>query len=296
MNLTEIRERADKALKYFFETMPDIPFGMDDIIFDFAPPTRMAARYKALCASYRPKEIILPEHEEQLANGTGGQAIIGEGKSAILICTKQPLLKANIRRIIFHELMHIYCAKTETDGEHFVDIYGSGSPYDGSDEILCDGYFIWSEFIADYISYEKTESGKSVFEYGCRDDVIRCIDEVVMGIDSRRDFEWACLNILTATEPEKIIARIIEPGYIISGGGGYADNARKQLNACLQLLYKQTQKEKPWKINEGFITDLGEYYTDFKTSNTMLRLEQMGVKDEALRAFMGQSQNGARET
>jgi hypothetical protein len=55
--------------------MPDIPFSMDDIIFDFAPPTRMAARYKALCAEHRPREIILIEHEEQLADGTGGQAI-----------------------------------------------------------------------------------------------------------------------------------------------------------------------------------------------------------------------------
>ena len=204
MNLTEMRDCAERTLEYFFEVMPDIPFGMDDIIFDFAPPSRMATRYKALCAEYRPKEIILKEHEEQLGDGTGGQAIVGEDKSAVLICTKQPFLKANLRRIIFHELVHIYCAKTETDGEHFVDIYGSGKPYDENDEILCDGYFTWSEFIADYLSHIKTKGGKLIFEYGCRDDVSKRLDEVVIGIDSRRDFEWVCNIILTAYEPEKV--------------------------------------------------------------------------------------------
>jgi hypothetical protein len=285
-----MRERADKTLKYFFEVMPDIPFGTDDIIFDFAPPSKMAARYKALCAEYRPREIILEEHEEQLADGTGGQAIIGEGKSVVLICTKQPYLNANLRRIIFHELTHIYCAKTETDGEHFVDIYESGKPYDEKSEDLCDGYFIWSEFIADYISHEKTINGKSVFEYGCRGDVIRCLDAVVIGEDSRRDFEWACLNILNASEPEKIISRICEPDYLLSGIGEYADNARKYLYDCLQLLYKQIQKPKPWKIEKDFILQFGKLYTLFKNYNTMYRLKQSGVTEETLRAFLQHSQ------
>jgi hypothetical protein len=182
--------------------------------------------------------------------------------------------------------MHIYCAKTETDGKHFVDIYGSGKPYDESNEDLCDGYFIWSEFIADYISLEKTTSGKSVFEYGCRDDVLGCLDEVIAGDDSRRAFEWACINILTASEPEKIISRICEPGYLLSGGGEYADNARKYLYECLQLLYKQIQKAKPWEIEQGFILRLGRLYTQFKIYNTIYRLEKMGISEETLRAYL----------
>jgi hypothetical protein len=153
---------------------------------------------------------------------------------------------------------------------------------------------MWSEFIADYISYGKTESGNLVFDGGYRDDVLRCIDEVVAGVDSRRDFEWVCLCILTASEPEKIISRICEPDYIISGVGEYADNARKYLYDCLQLLYKQIQNEKSWKINKDFIFTLGNYYTQFKNYNTMFRLEQAGVKDEALRAFMEHSLNGGK--
>ena len=74
MTISEMRERADRALDFFLQTMPDVPFGRDDIVFDFAPPPRMAARYKALCEAYRPGQVILPQHEEQLANGTAGQA------------------------------------------------------------------------------------------------------------------------------------------------------------------------------------------------------------------------------
>jgi len=83
MTIIEMRERADRALDFFLQTMPEIPFGKDDIIFDFAPPSRMFTRYKALCQEYRPREIIPKEYEEQLANSISGQAIIGEGKSAI---------------------------------------------------------------------------------------------------------------------------------------------------------------------------------------------------------------------
>jgi pyrimidine deaminase RibD-like protein len=81
---------------------------------------------------------------------------------------------------------------------------------------------------------------------------------VIVGVDSRRDFERACKIILTASEPEKVIARISEPDYLITGNGEYADKARNILSDCLRLLHEQAQKEKPWKISEDFISDLGK--------------------------------------
>jgi hypothetical protein len=288
MTITEMRERADRALKFFIQTMPDMPFGEDDIVFDFAPPNKMALRYKALCEAYRPRGVILKEHEEQLADGTGGQAVIGEDKSAILICTKQPFLKANKRRIIFHELMHIYCAKAEVDGEHFVDIYGSGIPYDGSDGLLRDGYFIWSEFVADYYADEHTRSGKFTFE-SCRDVILKCLDEVIIAPkDNRRDFEWACLNLLTAYDAEAVIGRLTEPDIIFSGDSDKACDTRNLFNDCVRLLYKQTQTEKPWKITKAFIFELGESYQAFENCHTFYRYEQMGGIENALRAYAEQ--------
>jgi len=288
MTITEMRERADQTLKYFIQTMPDVPFGEDDIVFDFALPNRMAARYKALCEAYRPNEAILPEHEEQLADGIGGQAVIGEEKSAVLICTKQPFLKANLRRIIFHELMHIYCAKSETDCKHFVDIYGSAKPYDESDEVLRDGYFIWTEFVADYYADIHTRNGQLTFE-SCREGILKCLDEVVLAPkDSRRDFEWACLSLLTMYDAESIIGRIIEPDVIFTGDSEQARNTRRILSDCVQLLYRQLQTEKPWKITEGFIAELGDCYQSFHSCNTFYRYEQMGGIENALRAHAEQ--------
>ena len=284
MTITEMCERADSTLKYFLETMPDAPFGEGDIVFDFAPPNRMFARYKALCETYRPREVILPEHEEQLANGTGGQAIIGADKSAVLFCTKQPFVKANLRRIIFHELMHIYCAKSEVDGEHFIDIYGSGNPYDESDEVLRDGYFIWSEFMADYYADKHTQSGQFTFE-SVRNDILKCLDKVVIAPkDNRRDFEWACLNLLTMHNAESVINRITEPDVIISGDSERAQTARNTLDNCVQRLCRQIQNEKPWKISEDFVVLLGEDYSTFERCNTFYRYEQMGGIENALRA------------
>jgi len=287
MTITEMHERAERTLQYFLESMPDAPFGVSDIVFDFAPPSRMFTRYKALCTEYRPREVILPEHKEQLANGIGGQAIIGKSKSAVLICTKQPYLKANIRRIIFHELMHIYCAKTEVDNEHFIDVYGSGSPYE-SDEILHDGYFIWSEFVADYYADLYTRQGQLSFE-SCRDDIINCLAEVIIfPKDNRRYFEWACLNLLTVYKAESVINRLTEPDFIISGNSEKAHSTRKMLDECIQLLHRQMQTDKPWKINEEFVFLLGEAYSSFKHCNTYFRYEQMGGIETALHAYAEQ--------
>ena len=282
MTIADMRECADRTLKFFFQTMPDIPFDENDIIFDFAPPTRMFARYKLLCEKYRPREIILKEHEEQLANGTSGQAVIGENKSAVLICTKQQFLKANLRYIIFHELMHIYCAKTEIAGKHFVDIYGSGEPYN-NDEALRDGYYIWSEFIADYYADKYTGSGQFSFE-SVRDDIRQCLykDIAAGGKDNRRDFEWACLSLLTLFDTESVINRINELD-IISGNSTYAKNARRLFDECVQLLYNQIQTEKPWIITGDFIGELGENYLSFESVNTLYWCERMGGIEAAMR-------------
>ena len=280
-----MKDYAAKTLAYFIKSMPDVPFTESDIIFDFAPPPRMATRYKALCEQYRPREIIIKEHEEQLANGTSGQAVIGESKSAVLVCTKQKYFKANLRYVILHELTHIYCAKAEIDDKHFIDIYGSGKPYNG-DEALCDGYYIWSEFIADYYADKYSNIGQFTFE-SVRDEISQCLyKDITAGIkDNRRDFEWACLSLLTVFDAESIINRLNELD-IIPGNSTYAQDARRLFNECVRLLYKQIQIEKPWKINEKFILELGEIYLAFETVNTLLSCEQMGGAEQVMKILM----------
>jgi|GEM_PF-1461039 len=287
-----MREHAYQTLKYFIQTMPDNPFNEDDIVFGFALPNKMAGCYKALCEAYRPNEEILPEHEDQLANGIGGQAVVGVDKSAVLICTKQPQLRANMNRIVFHELMHIYCAKVEVDREHFIDIYGSGSPYNKDDEALRDGYYIWSEFIADYYAEKHTKHGQFTFD-SCRGIILKCLDEVVIAPkDNRRDFEWACHNVLTMCDSESIIDRLTEPDVIFSGDSDKAHNTRRLFSDCVQLLHKQMQTEKPWKISEEFVAKLGDSYHSFESCHTFYRFEQMGGIENAINDYMKQMNVG----
>jgi len=77
-------------------------------------------------------------------------------KSVVLVRINSKRDKKDFRRIIVHELMHVFCGKLEIDGEHFIDIYGSGTTPDCDledaeyDGMIVAGYKIWSEFIAQY--------------------------------------------------------------------------------------------------------------------------------------------------
>ena len=130
MTLTEMQICAADTLSFFLEVMPDAPFSKDDIIFEFASRKDMAERAKVLCAQYCPDKIINDSQSHQLNEYVAANALIGRRKSAVIAWRDHRLDKKDWRRIIFHELVHIYCAKMEMDGEHFIDIYGSGHTYD----------------------------------------------------------------------------------------------------------------------------------------------------------------------
>jgi len=89
--------------------------------------------------------------------------LTGREKSAVIACINYKLDKHSWRMIFFHEFMHIYCGKTEVDGEHFIDTYGSGHTPDENpdnkiyDGIINAGYEFWSEFIAQYYALIKIE-------------------------------------------------------------------------------------------------------------------------------------------
>ena len=173
--------------------------------------------------------------------------------------------------------------------KHFIDIYGSGDPYE-NDEVLRDGYYIWSEFIADYYADKYTINGQFSFE-SVRDDIRQCLykDITAGGKDNRRDFEWACLSLLTLSDTESVINRIDELD-IISGDSIYAKNARRLFDECVQILYKQIQTEKPWIINEDFIAELGENYLSFENVNTLYWCERMGGIESAMKMMANPAQ------
>ena len=275
MTLTEMQTCAADTLSFFLEVMPDAPFSKDDIIFEFASRKDMAERAKALCAQYCSEKIINDSQSHQLNVDVAANALIGRQKSAVIAWKNHRLGKMDWRRIIFHELVHIYCAKMEMDGEHFIDIYGSGHTYDVEPEnetydgTLNAGYVVWSEFIAHYYSIKYTERAYRFVEVS--DYAFGLLEEVNTAdiIGSKAAFSMAASCLLASRDATDMLRDLEETDDIDSDESTHGKQARISLHTCLALLHKQLQTDKPWKISEDYISGLGGAYISFVMFNSL---------------------------
>lgn len=232
----------------------------------------MVERAKALCAKYVPDKIINETQAEQLAHSIGANALIGREKSAVLVRINPKNNKQDWRMIIFHELMHIFCAKSEMDGEHFIDIYGSGhtpdmNPADKAyDGFLNAGYVVWSEFIAQYYALKETETEAYSFAdiIGYASSLLREVNIAGDECDgSKSAFAMACAYLMTCDGGD-VLSNLVEPDEIDPND----KNLQMTLRSCLEYLNSNLQREKPWKINEEFISTLGSKFLMFKVANS----------------------------
>lgn len=275
MTVKEMKACAAETLSYFMQTMPDVPFTEDDIKFKFVHQKDMAECVKALCSECCPNKIINESQERQLAEDIAANAIIGREKSAVAVCINHKSDAQNWRRIFFHELTHIYCGKTEMDDEHFIDVYGSGrTPDENPEDKVYDGYvnagyFIWSEFIAEYYALTKAENEKHTFAV-VMDYIFSLLDEVNTSnqTNSKAPFAMACVYLLTCGDAEEILLKLNDSNFIIPDDVPYGKEVRLALKDCLEHLSAHLQTEKPWKINEKFISELGRKYIMFIAANS----------------------------
>ena len=184
MKLAEQRACADETLQYFIQAMPDTPFTESDIVFWFARKADMAKRAVELCALYCPERVLNDSQLLDLTENVAANAFAGRETSAILIRIDASIGKKDFRRIIVHELMHIFCAKLEMDGKHFIDIYGSGTTQDNPEDEVYDGfvgagYKVWSEFIAQYFAIKLIDTKGHEFA-DIVDFVVYLLNEVVI--------------------------------------------------------------------------------------------------------------------
>ena len=127
MNFIEMHSIASDTLEYFIRTMPDVPFTEDDVVIEFAPKARMAERARVLSAQFVPGKTINASQAQELTDDIDANALIGKEKSVVIARINSKRSEQAWREIFFHEFMHIFCAKLEMDGEHFIDVYGSGT-------------------------------------------------------------------------------------------------------------------------------------------------------------------------
>jgi hypothetical protein len=260
---------ATETLLHFIEVMPEVPFSFDDIIIEFTKRTEMAQRVRELCEQYAPKKTVNKSQAKQLITSVDGNAIIGREKSVIVMCIDNYETKQELSCACFHEFVHIFCLKLEMGGEHFIDVYGSGTTperemtaeeeqYDGR---LAAGYFVWSEFIAQYYALKHTEELRPK---------VSQMEHYIEGLLSEVGYSditsekyamaFACSRFLTCTDAEEIIA-------ILKKVNEDTPPEIKTFQNCLFYLHAKLQEEKPWKISEDFIAELGEKYVLFKSAN-----------------------------
>lgn len=272
MTLLEMETIAAETLSLFIKVMPDVPFTADDIVIDFSQKAKMTQRTRELCEQYVPDKHINESQATQLVTDIGGNALIGREKSAVILCINNKLSKQEMRFICFHEFVHIFCAKLEMDGEHFIDTYGSGttperemtakeSQYDG---LLVAGHFVWSEFIAQYYALKHTEEFRPTVS-----QMSQYIDSLLAEVGhtdntgEKYAMAFACARLLTCTDAEEQVAYLKE---------GNEDDLPelKAFQNCLFYLHDKIQEVKPWKITENFIAELGKRYLYFKITNSDL--------------------------
>jgi hypothetical protein len=278
MTLEKMQSCAAETLSFFMRTLPDIPFAEDDIVFEFVPRQKMVERARELFAQYRPEDSINETKAWELENIIAANAIIGRERSAVLIRIDSRKTKQEWRDLIYHELMHIFCAKSEMDEEHFIDIYGSGhtpdenpdnKAYDGT---LNAGYVIWSEFIAQY--YALVKAGPQRFT-SARINMQTIAENLIAVNEStslqscKTCFAMACSYLLACSDAEKLLSRIDSPDFIWIDNAPCGQETRTSFLACAQLLYEHLQNEKPWKITEQFIGELGTGFLMFKMMNSL---------------------------
>jgi hypothetical protein len=273
MKLIEMKSVATDTLAFFVRIMPDTPFTVDDIVIEFALSAKMAERAHALCAQYSPEKTINESQALELNRTITANALIGKEKSAIIARNDYKRSEQEWREIFFHELMHIFCAKLEVDGEHFVDVYGSGTTpenpnmtaaektYDG---FLVAGHIVWSEFIAQYYTWKHTETQHPTVSQvsGYINDLLYSVGRIDAN-GSKYALSFACARLLTCTDTEETISMLNEPD-------DEMPIEQQAFLSCLILLYEHLQAEKPWKISEEFIADLGIRYLSFLAENLQL--------------------------
>ncbi|GHU59685.1 hypothetical protein AGMMS49975_27520 [Clostridia bacterium] len=198
-----------------------------------------------------------------------GNAIIGADKSAVIIRVDYKLPEEALREVMLHEFTHIFCAKNEVDGEHFIDIYGNGLTIDDDDYVDA-GYHLWSEFIAQHYALIHCETAKPSFERA-HDFIFDNICKVVAGTASAKDcLAQTYAHLYNCSDFEEILSRIeSDPNFFFVDGEKFGKQARQSFLRILSYLRDMLNRDKPWKISLEQMLDLGELYMTFLAFNTV---------------------------
>lgn len=263
MSEIDVKICAEKALALFCEKMLNLPFSENDIVIELLPQKNFFNRLKELSAELSPRSEIPEAHRKRFEDNMSAVAVIGPSKSAVLINQDYCTSENDLMHIVAHELAHIYCAKTEVDGEHFIDIYGNCSLVDAGDDVDSIGYAVWSETIAEYIAITLFRKEVHSLEKALKNIAMLC-RELYQYPDSRKyGFARLISYVMAYVKIDELLVELDTPFAMNGSKVEFLEEARYVLKLALTPINERLKSGQPWKITKEFIEDFEVNYLMF---------------------------------
>jgi hypothetical protein len=95
-----------------------------------------------------------------------------------------------------------------------------------------------------------------------RQSVVSILNEVTNdnSIESKDLFAYACSYLFNCSDIDRVIEKLSEPAFIWNDSAINGANVRGTFLACTRHIHNHFEAEKPWKINEEYICELGEKF------------------------------------
>lgn len=259
-------ESVIRSCKRFFnDTLNEEFFRDDNLKVTFMTLENGVKVYEAFCRQFFPEYLeenyTAPGYMESFT----AQAFVNKDVYGILARLDTGIEFSwydSWYEIILHEMSHIFCVVHEIGGENFFEKYCEDKAEDSTrNGLICAGYAIWREFIADYIAAQinpffsplsMRELKKEVSELDkewnstnpkAKTFVSQMLADILLNSKVRQQKNSEA--ILQLLEKEKVFTSKV-PGTSYSG--------------MIRILYKQLLQDECWKINVDFILKLGEEY------------------------------------
>lgn len=248
--------------RFYNDTLNETFFRDDNLKVAFMTLENGVEVYETFCGQFFPKYLrenyTAPGYMESFT----AQAFVNKNVYGILIRLDTGVNPNAWYQIVLHEMSHIFCLVHEIGGEDFFEKYCVNKTENTMENgMICAGYAIWREFIADYIAVQINPFFRPISMLELKKEV------------SELDKEWSSTNpnakvlvshmladILLNTKvrqqenPEAIL-QLLEKEKVFTSkvpGTSYA--------GMIRILYKQLRREECWKIDVDFVWELGEEY------------------------------------
>jgi len=292
----KIQAWLPNAIQIFQKFMPptNVPFPSIHIVSN---KTVFATRAKLVEQIRCHQKECDKEHYDsvmEMLHGDLGDAILIQQKY-LPDPKKYPMAEDKFRHFLWHELGHFYAIRHECQGS---DLHRFNNQELFDEQAKQEGYWFWSEFIAEaiacYVEEQHCSIDNSAFYHpeqivwlpevwgNISEKLLdflemtfawydATIDEASLAMyfahllrdDATKRYVKAAEDGILHVYDDKRKTRLMEPGSIDATCiTDQAEAYQEPLYAMKNMLEKQMQKERFWEINEEWLENIGQYIVD----------------------------------